>query len=260
LSPPSGSVSISNLICLVPDRQQPIVAGINLTLQPGDGLGIIGPSGAGKSTVAKAILGIWPLKRGEVRLDGATHDQWDRDRLGRHLGYLPQDIKMLPGTLSQNISRFDPEATPQAIIEAAQIAGIHRLALSLDNGYDTPVGLDGVQLSAGQIQRVALARAVYGNPAIVVLDEPNSNLDSEGDEALTQAIRSLRTNGSTVIVVAHRASAINALDTLLFLRNGRQVFYGPKDGVLRQISKAVANSENDALRAQPQVARLGAKG
>ena len=260
LPPPSGSVSISNLICLVPDRQQPIVAGINLTLQPGDGLGIIGPSGAGKSTVAKAILGIWPLKRGEVRLDGATHDQWDRDRLGRHLGYLPQDIKMLPGTLSQNISRFDPEATPQAIIEAAQIAGIHRLALSLDNGYDTPVGLDGVQLSAGQIQRVALARAVYGNPAIVVLDEPNSNLDSEGDEALTQAIRSLRTNGSTVIVVAHRASAINALDTLLFLRNGRQVFYGPKDGVLRQISKAVANSENDALRAQPQVARLGAKG
>lgn len=259
LPPPSGSVEISNLICLVPNRQQPLVAGINLTLQPGDGLGIIGPSGAGKSTLAKAILGIWPLKRGEVRLDGAPHDQWNRGQLGRHLGYLPQDITLLPGTLAQNISRFDPEATPQAILEAAQMAGIHRLALSLDNGYDTPVGLDGVQLSAGQIQRVALARVVYGNPAIVVLDEPNSNLDSEGDEALTQAIRSLRAKGSTVIVVAHRASAINALDTLLYLRDGRQVFYGAKDGVLRQITQAVANSENSAPNTRPQVTRLDAK-
>lgn len=253
LPAPSGTVEITDLICLVPNRSQPIVAGVNLKLSPGDGLGIIGPSGAGKSTVAKAILGIWPEVRGGIRLDGATHDQWDRDVLGRHMGYLPQDIALLPGTLAQNISRFDPGASSESIMDAAELAGIHRLALSLDQGFDTPVGLDGVQLSAGQIQRIALARAAYGNPAIVVLDEPNSNLDSEGDTALTAAIGRLRKKGTTVVVVAHRASAINALDTLLYMREGRPVLLGPKDTVLRQITQAVANIE----KSDPQTVAEG---
>ena len=260
---PSGQLSVSNLVCLMPDKPKPIVAGATFELQPGDGLGIIGPSGAGKSTLAKALLGIWPNTRGEVRLDGATHDQWDGDALGRHLGYLPQEIALLPGTLAQNISRFDPQATPQRVIEAAELAGVHRLALTLENGYDTVVGLDGTQLSAGQIQRVALARAVYGNPALVVLDEPNSNLDSEGDDALMKAITALRAQGTTVVVVAHRASAINALDTLLYIREGRPVFYGPKDGVLRQITQAVAQSTDRAGRGPApnrQIGRIGAAG
>ena len=260
---PSGQLSVSNLVCLMPDKPKPIVAGATFELQPGDGLGIIGPSGAGKSTLAKALLGIWPNTRGEVRLDGATHGQWDGDALGRHLGYLPQEIALLPGTLAQNISRFDPQATPQRVIEAAELAGVHRLALTLENGYDTVVGLDGTQLSAGQIQRVALARAVYGNPALVVLDEPNSNLDSEGDDALMKAITALRAQGTTVVVVAHRASAINALDTLLYIREGRPVFYGPKDGVLRQITQAVAQSADRAGQGQApnrQIGRIGAAG
>ncbi len=257
---PSGQLDVQNLICLIPDKPKPVVSGVSFRLQPGDGLGIIGPSGAGKSTLAKALLGIWPNKRGEVRLDGATHDQWDGDTLGRHLGYLPQEIVLLPGTLAQNIARFDPNATAQSIMEAAELAGVHLLALSLENGYDTVVGLDGVQLSAGQIQRVALARAVYGDPALVILDEPNSNLDSEGDDALMNAIVALRKRGTTVVVVAHRASAINALDTLLYIRDGRQVFYGPKDGVLRQITQAVAQSAGRDAPGGDVRAQIGGSG
>lgn len=239
LPAPKGTVSVKNLVCLVPDQPDPLLAGVDFVLGPGDGLGIIGPSGAGKSTLAKALLGIWPHIRGEVRLDGATLDQWDRDKLGRHIGYLPQEVALLPGSLASNIARFDPDASAEQIIEAAQLAGIHEFVLTFDKGYDTHVGTRGRKLSAGERQRVALARAIYGNPPLIVLDEPNSNLDSEGDQALTNAIKAMRANGSTVIVVAHRPSAINAIDRLLFLRDGRQVAFGPKEQILKRIIRTV---------------------
>ncbi len=239
LPPLQGAVSVKNLACLLPDQAEPLLAGVDFVLKPGDGLGIIGPSGAGKSTLAKALLGIWPHVRGEVRLGGATHDQWERDKLGSHIGYLPQDVVLLPGSLASNIARFDPNASSERIIEAAQLAGIHEFVLTFEKGYDTPVGTRGRKLSAGERQRVALARAIYGNPLLIVLDEPNSNLDSEGDQALTNAIKAMRANGSTVIVVAHRPSAINAVDQLLFLRDGRQVAFGPKEQILKQIIRTV---------------------
>ena len=240
---PSGAVQVAALACFIDGSQKPILAGINFELEPGAGLGIIGPSGAGKSTLIKALLGIWPKVRGEVRLDGATHDQWDRTELGRSFGYLPQGAALLSGTIAQNISRFEENPSSDTVLQAARVTGAHRLAISFENGYDTLVGPGGVQLSAGQVQRIALARAIYDMPTIVVLDEPYSNLDADGEQALTESIKTLRAKGSTVIVVAHRASALNALDTVLCLRDGGQAFYGPKDEVLRAMTRAVAGDE-----------------
>lgn len=237
LPKPTGRLSVSGLACLAPGKQKPLISRVQFSLEPGSGLGIIGASGSGKTTLTKAILGIWPHVQGDVRLDGAKLDQWDRDTLGRYIGYLPQDAALLPGTLAQNISRFDPEATPDKIIAAAKLAGVHELSLSFENGYDTPLGIEGVQLSAGQRQRVALARAVYGDPALIILDEPNSNLDSIGDAALHNAILALRQNGTTVIVVAHRPSAVNAVDQLLFIADGVQVEFGPKEEVLKKVTR-----------------------
>jgi PrtD family type I secretion system ABC transporter len=250
LPSPKGAVTVKGLVCLMPGQNEPILAGVDFKLNPGDGLGIIGPSGAGKSTLVKALLGIWPAVRGEVRIDGATHDQWARDALGRYIGYLPQEVEMLPGTLARNISRFDPKADAKKVIRAAQIAGIHEFAMSFDGGYNTMVGTGGRKLSAGERQRLALARALYGDPPLIVLDEPNSNLDSEGDQALTHAIKAMREVGSTVIVVAHRPSAINAVDQLLYLRDGRQVAFGSKDEIQKQILHAVPTSKPDVQPGQ----------
>jgi PrtD family type I secretion system ABC transporter len=256
LPAPSGAIRVAGLNCLVNGSKKPILAGIAFEIEPGAGLGIIGPSGAGKSTLIKALLGIWPSVSGEVRLDGATHDQWDRAELGRYFGYLPQGAVLLPGTIAENISRFAENPPSEAILQAAKVTGVHQLAVSFENGYDTMVGPGGVQLSAGQAQRVALARAVYGMPPIVVLDEPYSNLDADGEQALAESIKTLRAHGSTVIVVAHRASALNALDTILCLRDGRQAFFGPKDSVLRAMTQAV-QSENTA---QPRIGQGGSGG
>ncbi|GAA0002001.1 hypothetical protein BRDID11002_20020 [Bradyrhizobium diazoefficiens] len=170
----------------------------------GNGLGVIGPSGSGKSSLIRALVGVWQPVRGKVRLDGAALDQWSSDMLGRHIGYLPQDVELFGGTIAQNISRFDPEATSDGIIAAAKEAGVHEMIIKMREGYNTQVGEQGGALSAGQAQRVALARALYGNPFLIVLDEPNSNLDTEGDEALTRAIRAARERGAIVVVVAHR--------------------------------------------------------
>ena len=253
---PSGAVQVGGLACFIEGNNKPILSGINFELEPGAGLGIIGPSGAGKSTLIKALLGIWPVVRGEVRLDGATHDQWDRAELGRHMGYLPQGAVLLSGTIAQNISRFEDNPSSDAVLQAARVTDVHRLAVSFENGYDTPVGPGGAQLSAGQVQRIALARAVYGIPSIVVLDEPYSNLDADGEQALAESIKTLRANGSTVIVVAHRASALNALDQVLCLKDGTQAFCGPKDEVLRAMTRAVASEEAP----QRQIAQERPKG
>jgi len=251
LPKPVGRLSVSGLACLAPGKQKPLVSRVQFSLEPGAGLGIIGPSGSGKTTLTKALLGIWPHTQGDVRLDGAKFDQWDRDTLGRHIGYLPQDAALLPGTLAQNISRFDPDATPDKIIAAAKLAGVHELSLGFENGYDTQLGIDGVQLSAGQRQRVALARAVYGDPALIILDEPNSNLDSIGDAALHNAILTLRKNGTTVIVVAHRPSAVNAVDQLLFMADGAQVEFGPKEEVLKKVTRVATPQPQPQPQPQP---------
>jgi ATP-binding cassette subfamily C protein len=212
-----------------------VVQDVAFELEAGQGLGVIGPSGSGKSSLVRLLVGVWQPVRGNIRLDGAALDQWSQDALGRHIGYLPQDVELLAGTVAENISRFEPEADTAAVIAAAKIVGVHDLIVRLPSGYDTPIGEQGSALSAGQAQRVALARAFYRDPFLVVLDEPNSNLDSEGEEALTRAILSVRERKGIVVVVAHRPSAIAGVDRLLMMNMGRVQAIGPKDEVLSKV-------------------------
>ena len=186
----------------------------------------------------RSIVGVWMIARGKVRIDGASLDQWSPDMLGDHIGYLPQDMELFAGTVAQNIARLDPEPPSEKVIAAAQAAGVHELILGLPNGYETQMGEGGASLSAGQRQRIGLARALYGDPFLVVLDEPNSSLDHDGDEALTRAIMGVRARGGIAIVVAHRPSALAGVDSLLVLRAGRQQAFGPKDAVLREAMKS----------------------
>ena len=235
LHPPENRLAVEGLAIGPPGEQRVIVQDINFTVEAGHGLGIIGPSGSGKSSLIRALVGVWQPARGKVRLDGAALDQWESDVLGRHVGYLPQDVELFAGTIAQNICRFDPEAKSEMIIAAAKEAGVHDMIIKMREGYDTQVGEQGAALSAGQAQRVALARALYGNPFLVVLDEPNSNLDAEGDEALTRAVRAQRERGAVVIVVAHRPVGIEGVDQLLVLKDGRMQAFGPKEQVLGQV-------------------------
>jgi ATP-binding cassette, subfamily C, type I secretion system permease/ATPase len=229
-----GHLTVSDVYAAPLGSPEIILKGLNFVLSPGEALGVIGPSASGKSTLARALVGVWPLKRGEIRLDGAALDQWDKNQLGRSIGYLPQDIELFDGTIAENISRFDPRCTEQLIFSAAQRANVHDLILRLPQGYETRVGEAGAVLSGGQRQRIALARALYGDPAFIVLDEPNSNLDSEGEQALCNVIKELRQEGRAVVVMAHRASVISAVSHLLVMREGRQVSFGPRDKILRK--------------------------
>lgn len=235
LPAPTGHLTVDGLAAFAPGNPQPIVRNVTMDLQPGAGLGIIGPTGAGKTTLARALIGSWPHLRGEVRIDGATLDQWDPDQLGKYFGYLSQDVELFDGTIGQNISRFDPQAEPSGIVEAAQAAVVHELVLKFPDGYNTIIGEKGVRLSAGQRQRIGLARALYGNPRVIVLDEPNANLDAQGEAALVKAIIEARRRGSIVIIVAHRPSAISALDSLMVLKDGQPIAFGPKDEVLQKV-------------------------
>jgi PrtD family type I secretion system ABC transporter len=240
LQDPSSRLAVEAVSIVPPGDQKVIVQDITFTLEAGHGLGVIGPSGSGKSSLVRALVGVWQPFRGKVRLDGAALDQWSSDILGRHVGYLPQDVELFAGTVAQNISRFDPDASSDAIIAAAKEAGVHQIIIKMRDGYDTQVGEQGTALSAGQAQRVALARALYGDPFLIVLDEPNSNLDTEGDEALTRAIRGARERGAIVVVVAHRPVGIEAVDQLLVLKDGRMQALGPKEQVLGQVLQRVA--------------------
>jgi len=240
LQDPSKRLSVEGVSIVPPGDQRVIVQDVTFALEAGTGLGVIGPSGSGKSSLVRALVGVWQPVRGKVRLDGAALDQWSSDALGRHLGYLPQDVELFAGSVAQNICRFDPEAGSAAIIAAAKEAGVHEMIIKMRDGYDTQIGEQGTALSAGQAQRVALARALYGDPFLIVLDEPNSNLDTEGDEALTRAVRSARERGAIVVVVAHRPIGIEAVDQLLVLRDGRMQAFGPKDQVLGQVLQRVA--------------------
>jgi ATP-binding cassette subfamily C protein len=239
LQSPSKRLSVEAVSIVPPGDQRLIVQDVNFVLEAGHGLGVIGPSGSGKSSLVRALVGVWQPLRGKVRLDGAALDQWSSDVLGRHVGYLPQDVELFGGTVAQNICRFDPDAKSEAIIAAAKEAGVHDMIIKMRDGYDTQIGEQGTALSAGQAQRVALARALYGDPFLIVLDEPNSNLDSEGDEALTGAVRSARARGAIVVVVAHRPVGIEAVDQLLVLKDGRMQAFGPKETVLGQVLQRV---------------------
>src|SRR5262245_2919538 len=235
LPAPKKSLSVQNVSATPPGEQRLVVQDVMFTLQAGDGLGIIGPSASGKTSLARIIVGVWQPIRGRIRLDNAALDQWSPDAFGRHVGYLPQDVELFDGTIAENISRFESPPDPQAIILAAQSAGVHELILHLPEGYETRIGETGTALSAGQRQRIALARALYREPFLVVLDEPNSNLDSDGDDALTKAISGVRARGGIVIVIAHRPSALVAIDRVLMLNQGRQQAFGSRDEILRQV-------------------------
>jgi ATP-binding cassette subfamily C protein len=248
LPKPSASLSVRNLAIAAPGERHPVIQGINFSLEAGEGLGIIGPSASGKSTLARALTGIWQptSPSGSVRLDGAALDQWSPEALGRHIGYLPQEIALFAGTVSENISRFDPDATSDLIVRAAEAAGVHDMIVNLPDGYQTKIGEGGVGLSAGQRQRIALARALYGDPFLVVLDEPNSNLDTAGDNALTGAIRSVRARGGIAIVIAHRPSALAAVDKVMAMTRGQVAGFGPKAEILKDVL-----SRPQQLPAQP---------
>jgi len=235
LQPPVQRLTVEAASATPPGVPKLVVQDITFELEAGHGLGIIGPSGSGKSSLARLLVGIWQPVRGNVRLDGAALDQWSPDLLGRHIGYLPQDVELLAGTVAQNIARFEPQTDNEAVIAAAKAVGVHDLIVRLPAGYDTQIGEQGSALSAGQAQRVALARAVYRDPFMVVLDEPNSNLDSDGEEALTQAILGIRERNGIVVVIAHRPSAIAGVDRLMMMNQGRIQIIGPKDEVLAKV-------------------------
>ena len=235
LPPPTTTLAVENLAVVPPASNRAVVVDVSFALKAGHALGIIGPSGAGKSSLVRAIIGAWAPARGRIRLDGAALDQWDADALGRHVGYLPQDVELFAGTVADNIARFEPDADPELIVAAAREAGVHDLILKLPAGYSTEIGENGSALSAGQRQRVALARALYRDPFLIVLDEPNSNLDAEGDAALSRAILSVRRRGGIAIVVAHRPSALENVDMALAMVNGGVAAFGPKEEVLRKV-------------------------
>jgi ATP-binding cassette subfamily C protein len=235
LEAPTSRLAVETLTISPPGEQRVVAQDVTFAIEAGQGVGIIGPSGSGKSSLVRALVGVWQPLRGKVRLDGAALDQWSPEILGRHIGYLPQDVELFAGTIAQNISRFEDKASSDDIIAAAREARVHDLIISMKDGYDTQIGDQGNVLSAGQAQRIALARALYGNPFLVVLDEPNSNLDSEGDVALNKAILGVRARGGVVVVVAHRPIGIESVDLVLVMKDGRVQAFGPKDTVLGQV-------------------------
>jgi len=251
LPAPNRTLSIQDMTVAVPGTQRLVLTNVGFEVAAGHAVAVIGPSGSGKSTLARAITGVWPAVRGTVRLDGAPLDRWPERDLGRHVGYLPQDVSLFEGTVAENISRFDETGDSERILAAARAAGVHELILSLPDGYETQVGPDGSALSAGQRQRVALARALYGDPFLVVLDEPNSNLDADGETALSQAISGVRARNGIVIVIAHRPSALAAVDLVAMVAGGQLTAFGSKDEVLKQVLRqplrAVAPTASAAM-------------
>lgn len=234
---PISELRVENVTIIPPGEKKPTVSGIGFAIQAGSGLGIIGPSGSGKTTISRVLVGAWSTAGGKVRLDGASLEQWDEEELGRHIGYLPQGVELFDGTIADNIARFEDDPDPDAIVAAAKTAGAHDLILRFERGYETRIGEGGSALSAGQRQRIGLARALYRDPFIVVLDEPNANLDADGETAVVNAIASVRQRKGIAVVIAHRPSAIGACDMVLMMDNGQQKAFGPRDEVLSRVLK-----------------------
>lgn len=236
---PSGRLSVEGAFACAPGSSLPILRGVTFGLAPGEALGVIGPSASGKSTLARLLAGIWPVQAGKVRLDGADVFQWNKEELGPWLGYLPQDVELFEGSIAENIARFGP-LDGDAVIQAARQAGVHDMILRLPQGYDTQLSTDGGSLSGGQKQRVALARALYGDPALIVLDEPNSSLDDVGEMALIHALSDLKRRGKTLVLISHRPTVLNIVDKLLVLREGTVHMFGSRDEVLAALRQAGA--------------------
>jgi ATP-binding cassette, subfamily C, bacterial len=234
---PKALLEVQALIVLPPGGSGPVLRGISFVLPPGHAIGVIGPSGSGKSSLARALIGVWPPTSGRIRLDGATLEQYHPDQLGSYIGYLPQRVALFDGTIAENIARLQPGADPARIIAAARAAAAHEMILQLPDGYDTQVATMGSRLSGGQIQRIGLARALFGDPVLLILDEPNSNLDNDGSVALNQAIRTAKERGASVLIMAHRPAAIQECDLLLVLKDGTVAAYGPRDSILRDTVK-----------------------
>jgi len=244
---PKGHLELENIIYAPAGVRQPVLRGISLSLAPGETLGIIGPSAAGKSTLAKLIVGLAQPQHGSIRLDGADVFAWSRDNFGCYVGYLPQDVELFCGTVRDNIARMGG-GDPSHVIEAARFAGVHDMILQLPNGYDTEIGERGAILSGGQRQRIGLARAIYRRPALVVLDEPNSSLDTGGEKALNRTIIGLKASGTTVVVIAHRPTLIAQLDQILLMHEGQVRLFGPREAVLAQLSRPPDLSSRPAMR------------
>lgn len=236
LPEPVGVLEADRILAAPPGGRIPVLKGVSFSLQPGEALGVIGPSAAGKSTLARALVGVWPVAGGTVRIDGSDLRNWNRDQLGPRIGYLPQDVALFDGSVAENIARFGP-IDPEAVVAAAQRAGVHDIVLRLPDGYETRIGAGGSVLSGGQRQRVGLARALYGAPALVILDEPNSNLDSSGEQALLDAMTHLRERGATVIVITHRMNVLAAVTKVLILKDGVVESFGPRDQVLAAVMR-----------------------
>ncbi len=235
LPDPKGKLLLEHVVLVPPNAKKPSVKGVSMAIEKGDTVGVIGPSAAGKSSLARAILGVWPLLQGKVRLDSADIHQWDKEHLGKFIGYLPQDIELFEGTISQNIARFQ-EIDAEKVVEAAKKAGVHELILHLPDGYDTVIGAGGTSLSGGQKQRIAFARALYDNPVLVVLDEPNSNLDEKGEQALTEALKTLQENETTVIIISHRPNILKITNKLAVMKDGVLELYGETAEVMEKLA------------------------
>lgn len=249
---PQGALTLRDVVAVAPGRAEPILKGVNVAVSPGTVTVVLGPSGSGKSTLARCMVGIWPGISGEVLLDGLPIGGWDRNELGPYLGYLPQDIELFEGSIAENIARFG-EVSPEKVIAAARSAGLHEMILRFPKGYDTPIGEAGNLLSGGQRQRIGLARAVYGDPVLVVLDEPNANLDDVGEAALVRTVQELKAKGRTVFLITHRPGIVAVADRLLILRNGMVQADGPRDEVLaalRAAQAAAAPAGPGAMRPQ----------
>ena len=256
LPAPKGEITLENVVVIPPSGTVPSLKGISMKIEKGDVVGIIGPSAAGKSSLARVMLGLWPLSNGVARIDKADISQWDREDLGKYVGYLPQDIELFEGTVSQNIARFG-EVEPEKVVEAASKAGVHEMILKLNEGYDTKIGPGGASLSGGQRQRIGLARALYNNPVFVVLDEPNSNLDDVGEAALVEAIKTLRAGGTTVVIITHRTNVLQATNKLALINNGVLELYGNTNDVLNAIAQKQQAATGQA-QAQAQAQRPAA--
>ncbi len=248
LPAPEGHIQVENLIVAPPGAKAPVLRNISFVTPAGSIVGIVGPSAAGKSTLVRALMGIWPPQHGVVRLDGADIASWDKQALGPYVGYLPQDIELFEGSISENIARFD-KVDPDKVVHAAQMAGVHEMILMLPDGYDTVIGSDGVNLSGGQRQRIGLARAIYGNPRLIVLDEPNSNLDDVGERALGVALQKLKETGATVFIVSHRPNILTRLDRILVMAGGTISLYGERDRVIAELAAQQAKLQQRSAQA-----------
>ncbi|MCF9003243.1 type I secretion system permease/ATPase [Pseudomonas syringae] len=256
LPDPEGHIQVENLVVTPPGGKNPVIRNISFVTPAGTIVGIVGPSAAGKSTLVRALLGIWPAQHGTVRLDGADISAWDKQKLGPHLGYLPQDIELFEGSISDNIARF-AKVDPDKVVLAARTAGVHEMILQLPDGYDTVIGSDGVNLSGGQRQRIGLARAIYGSPRLIVLDEPNSNLDEVGERALSVALQLIKESGATVFIVSHRPNILSRLDRVMVMNAGTITLYGARDQVIAELAQQQAKAQQAQQRVAPAATGVG---